>query len=406
MLCQFSFENFKSFKDENILDFYAEPITEHKESLIVDKNDNESFLPVAVLYGPNGGGKSNTLEAIYYLFLSVLNKVIAARSLNNAIEYDVKNIIAKPKYHIFDENCKKEPMKFEILFREDDETFKYKLFILDRKIVEEDLYYKKTTDKNVEIIFERKNGLIQKGDIIKEVFSNNISDFMPFLSYLAINYKIPVIEKVIEWFFKSDFLNYANPMSDVQIFVPNNKKARDNMFFMLNAMGINATGARIVKNADNNIVDIYIKHKKQDGSVVEIPLSEESAGTIKVFSFLARLLQALQDGKFVVVDELDAKLHPKLLQYIIELFTNPNMNKKGAQLLFTSHDISTMNKDVFRRDEIWFCALNPNNASNLYSLTSFRKPNGKIPRKDESYGKQYLEGKYGADPYLRKILQW
>ncbi len=108
----------------------------------------------------------------------------------------------------------------------------------------------------------------------------------------------------------------------------------------------------------------------------------------------------------MVADELDAKLHPKLLRYIIELFTNPKVNKHGAQLLLTSHDMTTMIPAVYRRDEIWFCALNSSNASTIYSLIAFKKENGKSPRKDESYGKQYIEGRYGADPYLRRILDW
>ena len=139
---------------------------------------------------------------------------------------------------------------------------------------------------------------------------------------------------------------------------------------------------------------------------VEIPFEEESSGTRKLFSCMARILDCLRDGTLLIADELDAKLHPKLLQYIIELFTDPKSNRKGAQLLFTSHDITTMTPEIFRRDEIWFCALDPQNASRLYSLISFKKENGKTPRNDESYSKQYLEGRYGADPYIRKILDW
>ena len=103
---------------------------------------------------------------------------------------------------------------------------------------------------------------------------------------------------------------------------------------------------------------------------------------------------------------MDAKLHPKLLRYIIGLFTNPEINTKGSQLIFTSHDMSTMKPTVFRRDEIWFSALNKSNASKLYSLVEFRKENGTKVRPDETYDKQYIEGRYGADPYLKNILDW
>ncbi len=108
----------------------------------------------------------------------------------------------------------------------------------------------------------------------------------------------------------------------------------------------------------------------------------------------------------LVADELDAKLHPKLLRYIIELFTDPKSNKHGAQLLVTSHDITTMTSEIYRKDEIWFCALNPYQASKLYSLVSFKNEKGQDLQKNEAYGKQYIEGRYGADPYIRKILDW
>lgn len=103
---------------------------------------------------------------------------------------------------------------------------------------------------------------------------------------------------------------------------------------------------------------------------------------------------------------LDAKLHPKLLRYIISLFTNREINKKGAQLVFTSHDMSTMKNDVFRRDEIWFAALDDNHSSELYSLYEIRKEDGKRINHTAAYDKQYLEGRYGADPYLRTMLDW
>lgn len=85
---------------------------------------------------------------------------------------------------------------------------------------------------------------------------------------------------------------------------------------------------------------------------------------------------------------------------------NMDVNRHGAQLIFTSHDLSTMNSEVFRRDEIWFVAKGNNQNSNLYSLVEFKTGNGEIVRKDAKYDKQYLEGKYGADPYLRKIIDW
>lgn len=114
----------------------------------------------------------------------------------------------------------------------------------------------------------------------------------------------------------------------------------------------------------------------------------------------------MNEGYFVIADELDAKLHPKLLRYIIELFKDQKINKKGAQLILTSHDMVNMDSSVFRRDEIWFCSLGSDNSSNLYSLVSFVTPNGCKVRKDASYSKQYQEGLYGAAPYITKGFDW
>ena len=143
-----------------------------------------------------------------------------------------------------------------------------------------------------------------------------------------------------------------------------------------------------------------------DGYSAEITLSEESSGTRKLFGLLPFIAKSLIYGTTLVIDELDAKIHPVLLQYVIKLFTDMSINKKGGQLIFTSHDLSTMNNEVFRRDEIWFVAKGRGQNSGLYSLVEFKNDKGESVRKDAKYDKQYLEGKYGADPYLKKIIDW
>ena len=106
----------------------------------------------------------------------------------------------------------------------------------------------------------------------------------------------------------------------------------------------------------------------------------------------------------VIIDELDAKLHPKLLRYVISMFKNPKVNKNGAQLIFTSHDMATMKNTVFRRDEIWFAALDDNHSSEIYSLYEIRREDNERVNSTAAFDKQYLEGRYGADPYLQNML--
>ena len=130
----------------------------------------------------------------------------------------------------------------------------------------------------------------------------------------------------------------------------------------------------------------------------------QSDGTKKMIAALPVLMVALQEGRTVVVDELDAKLHPKLLRYVIQMFKNPELNKKGAQLLFSSHDLTTMKNTIFRRDEIWFAAMNDNHESEIYSLYEFRQEDNTRVKSTAAFDKQYLEGRYGADPYLSNML--
>ena len=160
-----------------------------------------------------------------------------------------------------------------------------------------------------------------------------------------------------------------------------------------------------IEKKENGQVEIFTTHIV-DGVGVELKLEEESSGTRKIFGLLPYIVKSIVDGTVLLVDELDAKVHPALLKYIIGLYTNPDINRNGAQLIYTSHDLSTMNNELFRRDEIWFVAKGNGQNSKLYSLVEFKNEKGEAIRKDAKYDKQYLEGKYGADPYLQKIIDW
>lgn len=119
---------------------------------------------------------------------------------------------------------------------------------------------------------------------------------------------------------------------------------------------------------------------------------------------MLRVPFATCEERLVIIDELDAKLHPKLLRYVISMFKNRKINKHGAQLLFTSHDMATMKNTVFRRDEIWFAALNASHSSEIYFLYEIRREDNERVNSTAAFDKQYMEGRYGADPYLQNIL--
>jgi hypothetical protein len=154
---------------------------------------------------------------------------------------------------------------------------------------------------------------------------------------------------------------------------------------------------------DDQEKQLYLTRRIED-TEYELAFDHESDGTRKLIAALPVLLTALQEGRLVIIDELDAKLHPKLLRYVISMFKNQGINAHGAQLLFTSHDMATMKNTVFRRDEIWFAALNERYGSELYSLYEIRREDHERINSTAAFDKQYMEGRYGADPYLQNMM--
>ena len=201
-----------------------------------------------------------------------------------------------------------------------------------------------------------------------------------------------------------DFLNYGNPMQELRMAVSKSEDVKRLMLQMIQEMDLDIVDFR-VEEKENDRIEVFTKHIV-DEYEAELNLFDESSGTKKLFGLLPFIAKSLLKGTTLVIDELDAKIHPVLLKYLIMTFSNMEKNKKGAQLIFTSHDLSTMNSEVFRRDEIWFVAKGNRQNSKLYSLVEFKNKKGESVRKDAKFDKQYLEGKYGADPYLRKIIDW
>lgn len=402
MLCQFTVKNYKSIRDEVTFDMQVAAISEHEDKVIRDI-DGEEFLPVSALYGPNGGGKSNVLKALQTLVGKVLRPLYA--STNNAdILMFRKNVNIEP--FKFTEENKNAPTEFEIFFRTKLAEYRYQLYVKKEKVVYESLDRVKLSTKRRSALFERDNNNIElKGDFTKLTASDELSETLPFLSYLGITYsKNEVVRDVLEWFDQGiDFLNYGNPIQELVVAVANTKNIKQLMLQMIQEMDLNIVDFRVEE--EENRLDVYTKHFV-DGYEEELDLEEESSGTKKLFGLLPFIATSLIEGNVLVIDELDAKIHPILLKHIINMFTDLSVNKNNAQLIFTSHDLSTMNSEVFRRDEIWFVAKGNAENSELYSLVEFKNDKGESVRKDAKFGKQYLEGKYGADPYLRRIIDW
>lgn len=415
MIFEFSFRNFKSYKSEATISFIANPINEFKETLL--RAGKESLLPVCVLYGPNGGGKSNMLSAIWSLRNIVLSPLVQLTFMKKKNEFLTnispeeleKNAFQQNSdadtFYKWDDTGERIPTEYSILFQVENDRYRYDLKIFKGAITEENLYIE---DENgvADALFERDTEAVYLCDELKNIDVENMNDGLPLLSYIGIFKNIREIDNALRFFLNMQTVDFDMPTRDHTIFIKSIECDKKRILNVIQSMGIDISDIRVKYNENGKVDEIYTKHKLGGGIYKELKFSEESSGTRKIFSFLPVLLSGIDNGRFLVMDELDAKLHPVLLQKVIELFTNPSINTNGAQMLFTSHDITTMSSKVFRRDEIWFSAINGYNESVLYSLADFRKENGRKPRNDETYGKQYLEGKYGADPYLKRIVNW
>jgi AAA15 family ATPase/GTPase len=255
-------------------------------------------------------------------------------------------------------------------------------------------------------VFERDKEGVYLCEELEGIDIENMNESLPLFSYIAMLKNIPVIDRAMSFFMQIKVLNYDKPNVDRRILVDRIENDKVRVCNVIQSMGIDICDIRVEYKEDGSIDEIYTIHELSSGEKKTLRLSEESGGTKKIISIIPILLSGIEKNSLFLIDELDAKLHPLLLRKIIELFTDREINSGTAQLLFTSHDLTTMSNDVLRRDEIWFSAINGYDESVLYSLVDFRKEGGNKPRNDENYSKQYMEGRYGADPYFKKLIDW
>lgn len=403
MLCQFTVKNFKSIRDEMTFDMQAAAISEHEDRVIKDR-DGELYLPVSAIYGPNGGGKSNVLEALHILAAKVLRPLYATDD-NNDRPFQMRKILIEP--FAFGEKEKEAPTEFELFFRTKTAEYRYILTVKKDIVLYERLDRVRFDTGRRSALFERSSeGIELKGAFARLKISDELSETLTLLSYLGITHKKnEVVNDILNWFeYGIDFLNYGNPIQELGMAIATSEDVKTLFLEMIQEMDLDIANFR-VEEKENERIEVYTKHIVDDYEF-ELNLSEESSGTKKLFGLLPFIANSLVSGTTLVIDELDAKIHPVLLRHIIMMFNDMKINQHGAQLIFTSHDLSTMNSEVFRRDEIWFVAKGNRQNSKLYSLVEFKNEKGESVRKDAKFDKQYLEGKYGADPYLRKIIDW
>lgn len=408
MLCQFQFKNFSSYRDETVFDMQATDIEEFRDSLIPPPGDNfSSLLPVSVVFGPNSGGKSNAINALACLISRIIIPIMTSIDYHNPFGMYLK----KYEPFLLDEVSKNTPTEFEVFFRTVNGQYQYQLSLLEDTIITESLSYVRTPCKRrrTTLLFDRENGKIELGTALKRANTQNISPTIPYISFLSINYAFPEIQDVIDWFGRCCIINYGISDRDHRFYtILNDPEIKPMLLGILSDLDIPISDYDILEEADGGnekklkFTTTHIVHERP----YLLDINNESEGTAKLLSILPGVITSLASGGLLLVDELDAKLHPHLLRYLIQLYTNSAINTHHAQLIFTCHDISIMKNDLLRRDEIWFAAQNDEGASELWSLYDIQDINGNRIKNTAAYDRQYLAGRYGADPYLKKMMNW
>lgn len=404
MLIRFSFKNFKSFKNENCLDMEATSLKEHEYN--VAKIDNSEYLKVSAIYGANASGKTNVLQAFDYMKKRIL------------VSDDSKKNSPIDEENIYSFMINNDPIALEVeILAKNNKIYKYGFEVLKDKIISEWLFEKRVN--KFYAIFERENNNVSmKPNKISELV--NIDERTLFLNiYSKIDRNNEDFSNVYDWFVNSTYLDLGNPNFErfinnrvsLKILSDENYKKELLKFiktFDSGIEGIKSTPDSIeAVKSNNGIIDIEVIHRGENGELKALPFYLESNGTRKMFHLFDFFMDALKNGMVLFVDELDAKLHPLLTRYIINLFHNSDTNKGNGQLIYSTHDTVNLNKETFRRDEIWFAEKDKDGISEIYALSDYiledDKNAGKKVRNDATYNKDYLTGRYGAIPVLEEF---
>ena len=410
MLVQFSVSNYKSIRDEVILSALAGSDKAHEETLFTFRK--ESLLPSLAIYGANAAGKSNLFQALAAALLII-------RTSNNR---QINETIPLIMPFSFDEESKRKPTGFSFIFTTKQSKYEYGFAADSQKVYEEYLYEYKTAKPSK--IFERSDTATYSfvSSLEKEfrAYAERNTENKLFLS-TATAWNCEKTKDAYLWF--AEGIDTVAGERLEGMVMPELEKDADGKLQqfitkMLREADINISGyqckisdikvSEIPSTALSPGVEIKIpfemikqyemvtKHKIQgEGRLKEYPLSfdDESEGTKRLFFYAPFIKRAMEKGNTVVIDEIDNSLHPLLALMLIGLFHDKQVNKNGAQLIFNTHDVSLLDLDYFRRDQIYFVEKdNLTGVTDLYSLDEFS------PRKTENIRKGYLQGRYGAIP--------
>ena len=414
MLIQFNFKNFKSFRDEATLDLSAAKMTEFSDRVVSEGNDK--ILPMAAIYGANASGKSNIYNAFGYMADYVIESFKYGDEEEKFEEY-------RPTPFLFDSVSNDAESSFEVYFTipgdKAQKTYNYGFCVDRHGVTEEWLNVKAKTARKYTSVFYRstEEGMLDLSGLPKNSRENIqvALEKQVLIVSLGAKLKVTKCKDIRDWFMANEFADFGDPFTNFFL-------SRRLPKGFVNDDSVQKKVIEYFASFDEHIKDFEIEklphdadskeetykisslHKKIDSDTfAAIPLNMESAGTLKMFALYPELQDVLEKGSVFFIDELNARLHPLLVRNFLLTFLNPEINTKHAQLIFTTHDTWQLSNQLLRRDEVWFTEKDEQGISKLYSLADFVDESGARIRKDESYEKNYLIGKYGAIPTLKSI---
>lgn len=394
MIIEFSVQNFRSIKDIQTLSMVAAPLKSKNPQLdkdnIIRVSDKLSLIKSAAIYGANGSGKSNLILAILYMRLFI-NK-----SMN-----DDEMVQRFYKPYMFHQNSNSIPIFFQIQLIVNNKRYRYGFEFNETGVLSEWLFG--IADKNEVYYFTRELDNIKINENQFKEGRGLENKTSPTNLFLNVSHAFNgVVSKEIKNHFDLLFVDNENKIvskykQSLTLKLLKQSHYKSEILKLLNTADF---GIKEILVEDSNETDIFIVRSITDenGNNRDALMSmrnHESQGTRNFFKIVGLVILALENGLTIVLDEFEASLHPILAKKIVEMFHSPKLNKKGAQLIFATHDTNLLNANLLRRDQIFFTEKNKKNETELYSLYDF-----KGVRNDASYEKDYIKGKYGAIPFV------
>jgi len=419
MLIEFNVTNFRSFWETQTLQMTAGSSVEMSEqnSFASPIQNLPRLLRSSVIYGPNAAGKSNLIKALYFM---------KRFTLSSAQGQEGEPIPIKP--FMFNQDGLSQPSEFEVIFVAEGVRYQYGFAANTERVTREWLLA--YPQGRVQRWFERVYNLDTEQDDWyfgskfsgkKKIWQEATRANTLFLS-AAIQLNSEQLKPVFYWFQHlvvirhQDILDPGFSMLQCQT-----DSGRKSILEFMNKADLSIDDIRCESrefSASELPNDLPQDMKNQIAKDMQgkksirvafghniagteqstwLPIEEESDGTRKLFAYAGPWLDGLSEGRVFLVDELDTSLHPYMIRFLLKLLHNNETNKNNAQLIFTTHDTSVLDQKIMRRDQIWFIEKDKNNASSLYPLSDFK------PRQHEALGKGYLQGRYGALPYIGEV---